>query len=127
MKSDRARSKILRISRFGVVGFALIAYFITSSSGDTILSMVGYAWGGFGAAFGPLIILSLTWKGTTRTGALAGMIIGAVTIFIVKNYIKIEGEYFYELLPGFILAFIAILIVSMLTKKPSEETLQKID
>ena len=52
---------------------------------------------------------------------------GAVTIFIVKNYIKIEGEYFYELLPGFILAFIAVVIVSMLTKKPSEETLGKMD
>ncbi|MFC1494047.1 sodium/proline symporter PutP [Thermodesulfobacteriota bacterium] len=120
---DRQRAWI---SRFGVVGFALVAYFITSSSGGTILSMVGYAWGGFGAAFGPLIILSLTWKGTTRTGALSGMIVGAVTIFVVKNYIKIEGEYFYELLPGFILAFIAIVTVSMLTRKPSEETLQKI-
>lgn len=115
------------ISRFGVVGFALIAYFITSATGGTILAMVGYAWGGFGAAFGPVIILSLVWRGTTKYGALAGMIVGAVTIFIVKNYIKIEGEYFYELLPGFILAFIAIIIVSLLTEKPSEETLQKFD
>jgi sodium/proline symporter len=115
------------ISRFGVVGFALIAYLITSGTGGTILAMVGYAWGGFGAAFGPLIILSLTWKGTTKYGALAGMIVGAVTIFVVKNYIKIEGEYFYELLPGFILAFIAIIIVSLITAKPSEETLQKFD
>jgi sodium/proline symporter len=115
------------ISRFGVVGFALIAYFITSATGGTILAMVGYAWGGFGAAFGPLIILSLVWRGTTKYGALAGMIVGAVTIFVVKNYIKIEGEYFYELLPGFILAFIAIIIVSLVTEKPSEETLQKFD
>jgi sodium/proline symporter len=115
------------ISRFGVVGFALIAYFITSATGGTILAMVGYAWGGFGAAFGPLIILSLVWRGTTKYGALAGIIVGAVTIFVVKNYIKIEGEYFYELLPGFILAFIAIIIVSLVTEKPSEETLQKFD
>jgi sodium/proline symporter len=88
---------------------------------------VGYAWGGFGAAFGPLVILSLTWRGTTKAGALAGMIVGAATIFIVKNYIKIEGEYFYELLPGFILAFVAIIVVSMYTAKPSEETLKKFD
>lgn len=115
------------ISRFGVVAFALIAYFITSSSSETILSMVGYAWGGFGAAFGPLIVLSVIWKGTTRLGALAGMIVGAGTIFIVKNYIKIEGEYFYELLPGFILAFTAIVVVSVLTRKPSEDTLRKIN
>lgn len=115
------------ISRFGVVGFALIALLITATSGGTILGMVGYAWGGFGAAFGPLIILSLTWRGTTKKGALAGMIVGAVTIFVVKNYIKIEGEYFYELLPGFILAFIAIVVVSLMTSKPSEETLCKFD
>ncbi len=115
------------ISRFGVVGFALIALVIASSSGGTILAMVGYAWGGFGAAFGPLVILSLCWRGTTKYGALAGMIVGAVTVFVVKNYIKIKGEYFFELLPGFILAFIAIVIVSKLTAKPSEETLQKFD
>lgn len=115
------------ISRFGVVGFALIALVITATSGGSILAMVGYAWGGFGAAFGPLVILSLTWRGTTKYGAIAGMLVGAVTIFVVKNYIKIEGEYFYELLPGFILAFIAIVAVSMVTAKPSEETLSKFD
>ena len=115
------------ISRFGVVGFAILAYLITSTSGGTILGMVGYAWGGFGAAFGPLIILSLVWRGTTKYGALAGMIVGAITIFVVKNYIKIEGEYFYELLPGFILAFIAIIVVSLITTKPTDETLQKFD
>lgn len=115
------------ISRFGVVGFALIAYLITSASSGTILAMVGYAWGGFGAAFGPLIILSLVWKGTTKAGALAGMIVGAATIFVVKNYISIEGEYFYELLPGFILAFIAIIVVSLVTTRPDEQTLLKFD
>ena len=115
------------ISRFGVLGFAVIALFITATSGGTILGMVGYAWGGFGAAFGPLIILSVTWRGVTKYGALAGMIVGAVTIFVVKNYIKIEGEYFYELLPGFILAFITIVFVSMMTATPSEDTLRKFD
>ena len=89
--------------------------------------MVGYAWGGFGAAFGPVVILSLTWRGITKHGALAGMIVGAVTIFVVKNYVTIEGEYFYELLPGFILAAIAIVVVSLMTDKPSEETLRKFD
>lgn len=115
------------ISRSGVVGFALIAYVIAASSGGTILAMVGYAWGGLGAAFGPLVILSLCWRRTTKYGAFAGMIVGAVTIFVVKNYITIEGEYFYELLPGFILSFIAIIIVSLASPQPSEEILQKFD
>jgi sodium/proline symporter len=115
------------ISRIGVVGFALIALAITWTSDGSILNMVGYAWGGFGAAFGPLIILSLVWKGTTKAGAIAGMIVGAATIFIVKNYIKIEGEYFYELLPGFILAFAAIILVSLVTEKPGAQVLKKIE
>ncbi len=115
------------ISRIGVVGFALVAYLIASGDSGSILHMVGYAWGGFGAAFGPLVILSLCWRGVTKYGALSGMIVGAVTIFIVKNYIKIEGEYFYELMPGFILAFIAIILVSMVTEKPSEKTLEVFD
>ncbi len=115
------------ISRIGVVGFAILAYFIAAGSGGTILAMVGYAWGGFGAAFGPLMILSLVWRGTTKWGALAGMLVGAITIFVVKNYIKVEGHYFYELLPGFILAFVAIVVVSLVTAKPSEETLVKFD
>ncbi len=115
------------ISRGGIVGFALIAYIIASNDSGTILNMVGYAWGGFGAAFGPLVILSVTWRRATKWGALAGLITGAVTIFVVKNFISIDGEYFYELLPGFILALIAIVVVSLLTKAPSEKTLKKFD
>lgn len=115
------------ISRFGVVGFALLAFLISANDSGTILAMVGYAWGGFGAAFGPLIILSLTWRRTTRWGALAGMVTGSATIYVVKNFISIEGEYFYELLPGFILAFIAIIAVSLITRKPSEKALEVFD
>jgi sodium/proline symporter len=112
------------ISRIGVVGFALIAMAITWTSDGSILSMVGYAWSGFGAAFGPLILLSLLWKGTTKAGAITGIIVGAITIYLVKNYVKIEGEYVFEILPGFILSFISIVAVSSFTKKPSEETLK---
>ncbi|GAB7219649.1 sodium/proline symporter PutP [Vibrio comitans] len=113
------------ISRMGVVGFAVLALIIAANDDGSILAMVGYAWGGFGAAFGPLMILALCWKGTTKAGALAGMIIGALTIFVVKNYISIEGEYFYELLPAFILSFVAIVVVSKMTPAPSQETLNK--
>jgi sodium/proline symporter len=115
------------ISRLGVLGFAVVAYIIAATDTGNILNMVGYAWGGFGAAFGPLIILSLFWRRTTWAGALAGMISGSVTIVVVKNFIKIPGEYFYELMPGFIIAFIAIVVVSLLSKKPSEATLAEFD
>ena len=122
--NDRTRSWI---SRFGVLGFALLAFLIASKDSGSILGMVGYAWGGFGAAFGPLIILSLTWRGMTKYGALAGMITGAVTIVIVKNFVAVEGEYFYELLPGFFLAAIAIISVSLVTEKPCAATLAEFD
>ncbi|MCI5125984.1 MAG: sodium/proline symporter PutP, partial [Candidatus Electrothrix sp. AR5] len=115
------------ISRIGVVGFALLAYSLASNSNDTILAMVGYAWGGFGAAFGPVIILSLIWRKTTKYGALAGMLAGAITIFVVKRYITVEGEYLYELLPGFIIAFLTIIVVSAFTDIPSEKALKKFD
>lgn len=115
------------ISRFGVVGFALIAFAIAANDTGSILAMVGYAWGGFGASFGPLVILALCWKGTTKYGALAGMIAGAASIFIVKNYISIEGEYFYELLPSFFISAAAIVAVSLATAKPSESTLAKVE
>jgi sodium/proline symporter len=122
--SEKSRAMI---SRFGVVGFAVLALIIAANDDGSILSMVGYAWGGFGAAFGPLMILALCWKETTKWGALAGMIVGSVTIYVVKNFISIEGEYFYELMPAFALAFIAIVLVSKVTAKPSTETLKKFD
>ncbi len=115
------------ISRFAVVGFALIAYVIAAGDDGTILAMVAYAWGGFGAAFGPLIILSLLWKDTTKAGAVAGMVVGAASIVIFKNFVSVEGHYLYELLPSFILAFVAIIVVSKFTARPSDELLARLN
>ncbi|HNQ98230.1 MAG TPA: sodium:proline symporter, partial [Treponemataceae bacterium] len=89
--------------------------------------MVAYAWGGFGAAFGPLIILALCWKGVSWWGSLSGVLSGSVTIFVVKNFVKIPGEYFYELMPGFIISFVITVLISLITKKPSKETLEVFD
>ncbi|HPX27464.1 MAG TPA: sodium:proline symporter, partial [Treponemataceae bacterium] len=113
--------------RLGVVGFAVIAFIIAANDSDNILAMVGYAWGGFGAAFGPVVLLSVLWRKVTKWGALSGIVVGSLTIFLVKNYIQIPGEYVYELLPGFVIAFIAVVVVSLFTKQPSEEVLQHFD
>jgi len=115
------------LSRFGVVGFALLAFVIAANDTGTILGMVGYAWGGFGAAFGPLIILSVMWRDTTKAGAVTGIVVGALSIFVFKNYVAFEGHYFYELLPSFVLAFISIIVVSKLTAKPSDALLNKLN
>jgi len=114
------------ISRLGVVGFALVAFLIASTDTGSILDMVGYAWGGFGAAFGPLIILSVVWRGTTRSGAIAGIVVGAVSVYLFKNHVSVEGHYLYELLPSFVLAFLSIVVVSRLTKPPSRHLLEEL-
>ena len=84
---------------------------------STVLGLVAYAWGGFGAAFGPVIILSLFWQRMTRNGALVGMILGAVTVVIWK---QLDGGLFdmYEILPGFIICTVAVIVVSLLDKDP---------
>lgn len=114
------------VSRFGVVGFAVLAYIIAVTDTGNILGMVAYAWGGFGAAFGPLIILSLMWRGTTKAGAIAGILVGAVSIVIFKNFVTVEGHYLYELLPSFILSFISIVVVSKFSARPSDALLARL-
>lgn len=90
-----------------------------------MLDLVGYAWAGFGAAFGPTIILALYWKGITRWGALVGIVLGAATVVIWGN---MEGGIFdlYEIVPGFILNLLAAVIISLLSK-PSPEMKKEFD
>ncbi len=111
------------IARVSVVVIAVIAIFLAKNPNSSVFRVVSFAWAGFGAAFGPVMILSLFWKRTTKWGALAGMISGGAMVFIWKFVIaKIGGVFaIYELLPAFITAAIFIVIVSLLDKKPSQE------
>ena len=93
-------------------------------SNSLVLSLVSYAWAGFGAAFGPVIIMSLWWRRMTRNGALAGMITGAVTVLVWNHYAWFG---LYEILPGFVFAIIAIVVVSLLDKTPSERISKTFD
>jgi len=103
--------ELVWIGRATVIAIALIAWYLSTDENSKVLSLVAYAWAGFGAAFGPLIILSLYHKGITKSGAIAGMVAGSATIIVYK---QLEGGIFdlYELLPGFIIATIAILLFS---------------
>ncbi len=80
---------------------------------------------GFGAAFGPLIILSIFWKRMTLNGAIIGIIVGAVTVILWKNTMAHTG--LYEIVPGFILSFISIVIVSLMGKAPEQEVIDRFD
>lgn len=97
------RAMVLAVS-----GFAIVLAWDPNSG---VLSMVSYAWAGFGAAFGPVIIFSLFWSRMTRNGALCGMFLGAVTVLVWKQY---NWFGLYEIIPGFILASIGIVVVSLL-------------
>lgn len=114
--------ELLRVSRFTVIGVAIVAYIFAMNPESSVLDLVSYAWAGFGAAFGPLVILSLYWKRMTRNGALAGMVSGGLTVLIWKQLNSFGGIFaLYEIVPGFFISLIAIIIFSLLEKQPSEE------
>lgn len=111
IKQNASDKELVWIGRATVIVIALIAFFTSLDQNSSVLSLVAYAWAGFGAAFGPLIILSLYNKNISAQGAIAGMLTGALTVLIWK---QLFGGIFelYELLPGFVFALIAILVFS---------------
>ena len=117
--SDEVSVKVAKIT---VVLISVIAIFIARDPNSSVFSIVSFAWAGFGAAFGPVVLLALFWKRSTKEGALAGMITGAIVVFLWKYVISGLGGGFaiYELLPAFIIALIVNVIVSFCTKAPKE-------
>lgn len=129
IKKDATDKQILTVSKATVIGAALIGILFALDENSTVFGIVSYAWAGFGATFGPLVILSLFWKRMNKWGALAGMIGGAATVIIWNELLSpLKGIFsIYELLPGFIVALVAIVAVSLLTKAPSQEILDEFD
>ncbi|MFS0752046.1 sodium/proline symporter PutP [Oceanobacillus sp. 1P07AA] len=124
-KSDASDKTYVMLSRAAVLLISIIAMLFAWQKNDTILGLVSFAWAGFGAAFGPVILLSLFWRKTTGSGALWGMIVGAITVF-VWGYSPLT-DYLYELVPGFILSTIVIVVVSLLTYKPNPKVEKEFD
>ncbi|MGN1169165.1 MAG: sodium/proline symporter PutP [Acutalibacteraceae bacterium] len=113
----------LWVGRLVVIIIAVVAYFIASSKSSgaqSIMEMVENAWGGFGSAFGPVIIFSIFWKRMTYKGAVAGVVGGAVTDVLWLLFLT-DKTGVYELLPGFIVGAVCCLVVSLIDKKPSQE------
>jgi SSS family solute:Na+ symporter len=120
VRRDAGEREIVTVGRLSVVAVAGIAMLLAQNPDGSVLKLVSHAWAGFGAAFGPLILLALTWQRMTLAGALAGMITGAAVVILWIN-LGWDGVV-YELLPGFAAATLAILIVSLATKPPEMET-----
>ena len=113
----------MTLSRIMLPVITAIAIVIALDENSVIFTIVSFAWAGFGATFGPLVLFSLFWKRMTRAGAIAGMLSGGGMVFIWKLVIKPLGGIFgiYELLPAFIVSSIFIIVVSLLTNAPSKE------
>ncbi len=118
--------QVMIISRITLLVIAIIAAVIALDENSVIFKIVSFAWAGFGATFGPLMLFSLFFKRTTKAGAICGMVSGAAMVFIWKLCISKLGGAFaiYELLPAFIVSSVVILVVSLLTPKPSQEILE---
>ena len=122
-KKDATDKQVMLVSRLTLLALALIGVMIALDENSVIFQIVSFAWAGFGATFGPLMLFSLFWKRTNRAGAIAGMLSGAGMVFLWKLVISKLGGAFaiYELLPAFIFSSLCIVAVSLLTKAPSKE------
>lgn len=123
LKKQATEKQIMTVSRCALLAVALIGILIALDENSVIFKVVSFAWAGFGATFGPLMLFSLFWKRTTRAGAISGMCAGAAMVFIWKLLIRPMGGLLgiYELMPAFLFSCIVIVAVSLLTAEPSAE------
>lgn len=128
MKNIEPKTEML-IARVTVIIVSVIGVAIAWNPNSSVFGIVSFAWAGFGAAFGPTVILALFWKRSNMQGALAGMVSGGAMIFIWKFLVRPLGGALniYELLPAFIVAFVFNIVVSLLTKAPSEEVVREFE
>lgn len=119
----------MRAARLTVIGIALVAVVLAWNPDSSVFTIVSFAWAGFGASFGPVMLFALFWKRSNLPGAIAGMVAGNVMVFVWKYGIKPMGGIWgiYELLPAFLVACAAIIIVSLATAAPSKEICDKFD
>lgn len=116
LRPRASQRELVWFGRAMVLSVALIAIAIARDPDSRVLGLVSYAWAGFGAAFGPVVLFSLGWKRMTRNGALAGMVVGALTVLLWKQ----TGSALYEMVPGVIAASLAIIVVSRLDRTPPD-------
>ncbi|MBU1384444.1 MAG: sodium/proline symporter PutP [Alphaproteobacteria bacterium] len=132
LRKNAPQKELVMVGRLTVLAVAVAAGVLAWNPQNSVLNLVSQAWAGFGAAFGPLVILSLTWKRMTRNGALAGMIVGAATVLfwtyapVLADGGKL-GSIIYEIVPGFLLSFLAIIVVSLMGKAPTGEVAETFD
>ena len=116
LRKNASQKELVWIGRIMVLVVALVSIALAANQENRVLGLVSYAWAGFGAAFGPVVLFSVMWSRMTRNGALAGMLIGAVTVIVWKQFAWLG---LYEIIPGFVFGSIGIVVFSLLGKAPS--------
>jgi sodium/proline symporter len=126
---DLSEKSAMLIARISVIVISAIAVFIARDPNSSVFEIVSFAWAGFGAAFGPVMLLALFWKRSNKWGALAGMFSGGIMVFIWKFLVRPLGGIWniYELLPAFIVAILLNVVVSMLTAPPTQDIVDEFD
>ncbi|HBG95459.1 MAG TPA: sodium:proline symporter, partial [Chromatiaceae bacterium] len=126
LRKDAGQTEVVLIGRLAVVILASVALLLAFNPDSTVLGLVGYAWAGFGAAFGPVLLLSLYWRRMNWTGAIAGVVTGGITVVAWK---QLSGGLFdlYEIVPGIIFASFAIVVCSLATVAPSAAVRDRFD
>lgn len=132
VKRNASQTELVTVGRASVLVVALVAIALAYDRESSILTLVSNAWAGFGAAFGPVVILSLYWREMTKQGALAGMLVGATTVLVwIYAPVTIDGQSLsatmYEIVPGFIMATLAIIVVSKLSPQSDKEILAQFE
>lgn len=129
LKKDATDAQVMIVTRITLTVILIFGIIIALDPNSSIFQVVSFAWAGFGASFGPLMIMSLYWRRTNMQGALAGMIVGAAVVLIWHFFVAPLGGIFavYELLPAFILSTVSIIVVSLLTPAPSKEITDEFD
>ena len=128
-KINISKKAQMLVARISVLIIAVIGIVLASDPNSSVFNIVSFAWAGFGAAFGPVVLFALFWKRSNKWGAIAGMVSGGAMVFIWKYCIRTLGGIWdiYELLPAFIVACVAIVIVSLVTEKPSDEIIAEFE
>ena len=126
---DLSEKKSMLVARCTLIGIAFVAVILAWNQNSSVFRIVSFAWAGFGAAFGPVVLLALFWKRSNMWGTLAGMLSGGIMVFVWKYGISTLGGVFaiYELLPAFLVALVVNVLVSLATKAPSQEIVDEFE
>ncbi len=132
LRKNAPQAELVWVGRIMVLTVAAVAILIAYNPKSEVLKLVEFAWAGFGAAFGPVVILSVVWKRITAMGALSGMTAGAIMVIVweqkVNPYLAAQGlPTMYEIVPGFVLCWLVAMLVSLIGKAPAKEVLERFD